>query len=319
MDELNNNYLYPNMVVRCDSPVRKITIQGDKAGIVVEGVNIHTGVSFSYLSRKVIVASGTIETPKLLLASADNGRYKKGIGNHSDQLGRNLVVHPFLYYRGNLNKDDKAKHVNPERHQQEYDFATLMSRHFDSEEYQNKGKLFLFKSRSRPRTKLGELMKGGVKQGEINSSILNKAEFEIQAFMEDLPVRSNHVSLKQGQFDRFGLPISQIHYAQEEDFEPRMKFWLSKMKELLEAMNASPSVNKKDYGMRPPRADHAAGTCRMSADPEDGVVDKNLKVWGTDNLYIISNAVFPNLGAVNPTLTLTSLALRLAEHLKEET
>ena len=44
-------------------------------------------------------------------------------------------------------------------------------------------------------------------------------------------------------------------------------------------------------------------------------MDKNLKVHGTDNIYVCSNAAFSSLGAVNPTLTLTSLAIRLGDQL----
>lgn len=63
------------------------------------------------------------------------------------------------------------------------------------------------------------------------------------------------------------------------------------------------------------RADHAAAVTRMSIKASDGVVNPDLKVHGVDNLYVISNGVFPNLGAVNPTLTLTALALKLGDHL----
>ncbi|MEH2676507.1 MULTISPECIES: GMC oxidoreductase [Bradyrhizobium] len=63
------------------------------------------------------------------------------------------------------------------------------------------------------------------------------------------------------------------------------------------------------------RADHAASTCRMSDSPEHGVVDSNLRVHEMDNLFVCSNAVFPNLGSINPTLTLTALSFRLAKHI----
>lgn len=57
----------------------------------------------------------------------------------------------------------------------------------------------------------------------------------------------------------------------------------------------------------------------MSSDPSSGVVNKDLQVHGMDNLFVCSNAVFPNLGAINPTLTLTALALRLADRLSGAT
>jgi len=61
---------------------------------------------------------------------------------------------------------------------------------------------------------------------------------------------------------------------------------------------------------------HHMGTTRMSADPKQGVVDANCRVHGLANLYIAGAAVYPTAGAVNPTLTLVALSLRLADHLK---
>ncbi len=61
---------------------------------------------------------------------------------------------------------------------------------------------------------------------------------------------------------------------------------------------------------------HHIGTTRMSPDPGEGVVDADCRVHGTPNLYIAGSSVFPTSGLVNPTLTLTALAIRLADHLK---
>lgn len=61
---------------------------------------------------------------------------------------------------------------------------------------------------------------------------------------------------------------------------------------------------------------HHMGTCRMSDDPSRGVVDRDCRVHGIDNLYVAGSAVFPTSGYVNPTLTVVALALRLADHLK---
>jgi choline dehydrogenase-like flavoprotein len=60
---------------------------------------------------------------------------------------------------------------------------------------------------------------------------------------------------------------------------------------------------------------HHMGGARMSGSEKDGVVDNNLKVWGTDNLYICSCAVFPTSSHSNPTLTMLALANRLHQHL----
>jgi choline dehydrogenase-like flavoprotein len=48
---------------------------------------------------------------------------------------------------------------------------------------------------------------------------------------------------------------------------------------------------------------HQMGTCRMSATQWDGVVDPYGKVWGTDGLYVTDASVFPSASGVNPMVT----------------
>jgi choline dehydrogenase-like flavoprotein len=62
---------------------------------------------------------------------------------------------------------------------------------------------------------------------------------------------------------------------------------------------------------------HHIGTTRMHPDPSLGVVNEDCRVHGVANLYVAGSSVFPTAGAANPTLTITALALRLADHLKE--
>jgi len=63
---------------------------------------------------------------------------------------------------------------------------------------------------------------------------------------------------------------------------------------------------------------HHMGSTRMHRDPALGVVDEDCRVHGVANLYVAGSSVFPTAGAANPTLTITALALRLADHLKEK-
>jgi choline dehydrogenase-like flavoprotein len=63
-------------------------------------------------------------------------------------------------------------------------------------------------------------------------------------------------------------------------------------------------------------ASHHMGTTRMGKDPETSVVNENLRVHGTENVYCAGSSVFPTSGCANPTFTLCALSIRLAEHLK---
>jgi choline dehydrogenase-like flavoprotein len=60
---------------------------------------------------------------------------------------------------------------------------------------------------------------------------------------------------------------------------------------------------------------HHMGTTRMARRPEEGVVDPDSRVFGTDNLYMAGSSVFPTMGYANPTLTIVQMTLRLADHL----
>jgi hypothetical protein len=63
---------------------------------------------------------------------------------------------------------------------------------------------------------------------------------------------------------------------------------------------------------------HQVGTTRIAATADAGVVDDNLKVWGTSNLYVCSSSVFPTSGQANPTFLLGVFAVRLAHQLSAD-
>jgi hypothetical protein len=63
---------------------------------------------------------------------------------------------------------------------------------------------------------------------------------------------------------------------------------------------------------------HHLGATRMSEDPQHGVVDRQCRVHGMDNLHIAGSSIFPTGGWAFPTLTIVALGLRLAENLRAQ-
>ncbi|HKG07360.1 MAG TPA: GMC family oxidoreductase [Pedobacter sp.] len=61
---------------------------------------------------------------------------------------------------------------------------------------------------------------------------------------------------------------------------------------------------------------HQAGGLRMSEYENDGVVDRDCKVFGLSNLYVASSAVFPTSSFSNPTMTTIALSLRICDRIK---
>ena len=62
-------------------------------------------------------------------------------------------------------------------------------------------------------------------------------------------------------------------------------------------------------------ATHQMGLVRMGVDSTRSVVDPNLRVWSSPNLYLATTGTFPTAGMAGPTLTDVALSIRLADHL----
>jgi choline dehydrogenase-like flavoprotein len=60
---------------------------------------------------------------------------------------------------------------------------------------------------------------------------------------------------------------------------------------------------------------HHIGTTRMADDDLSGIVDSNCRMHGMTNLFVVGSSVFPTGGFANPTFTIVTLSVRLAQHL----
>jgi choline dehydrogenase-like flavoprotein len=60
---------------------------------------------------------------------------------------------------------------------------------------------------------------------------------------------------------------------------------------------------------------HQMGLMRMGTHAQDGVVDRNCRVFGLDNMFVVGTGIFRTSGQANPTFFATALGLRLADHI----
>ena len=74
-------------------------------------------------------------------------------------------------------------------------------------------------------------------------------------------------------------------------------------------------VNNDRIYHDPSGGGHIMGTTRMGRDPATSVVDADGRVHGYDNFFIAGSSAFPTGSYANPTFTIVSLALRLADTL----
>ena len=136
---------------------------------------------------------------------------------------------------------------------------------------------------------------------------------------EQIPNPNSRVMLSETE-DRWGYKKSKVDWQLTDSDIEHMKTWFELISdELFDVNKFSFIYDKKDFKWeeRYTSAVHHVGTCRMSETPENGVVDKNLKVHGIKNLYVCDGSVFPTSGNVNSSFTISALACRLAQHLSE--
>jgi choline dehydrogenase-like flavoprotein len=137
---------------------------------------------------------------------------------------------------------------------------------------------------------------------------------------EQAPNPDSRVSLSQRR-DALGLPEIKLDWRLGEQDRRSLVTHMHSLAQEFGALGMGRMVIAvKDDGIWPAEVsggNHHMGTTRMSDDPKRGVVDRNSRVHGMDNLYVAGSSVFPTCGSANPTLTIVALTLRLAGELRE--
>jgi len=305
LDDLLSEPKYTNLKFIGMAPVTRLIAESKSRIHAVEYTDPATGATVTAGGDRIIICSGAYEAPKLLMMST-SPYWENGIGNDHDLVGRYPISHPFLSVAGTKDK-------NEERWIQEFDFPTLMSRTYDTEQYQQNGKMFLMKTASLPNVDIAKHMIAGKTRAQIDEVVTGPRQVQLSAFMEQMGQYSNRFSIGEGT-TRSGLPRTKIDFTLPPDFQERANKNLDLMQDVIRQMGYT--VDKdKDRNIGDQDGHHTSSTCRMGKDPTEGVVDADLKVFGTSNLYVCSNAVHPTCAAVNPTLTLVAVTLKLTDHL----
>jgi choline dehydrogenase-like flavoprotein len=143
----------------------------------------------------------------------------------------------------------------------------------------------------------------------------------MKATAEQEPRFENRVALGPVK-DRFGIPKTQLQWRHSaldlrtlQEAAKALGFYLA-AQDVGRARLEPWVLGEGDYPAdETVAAYHHMGGTRMSDDPATGVVDRDCKLFGMANLYVIGSSVFPSGGHGTPTITVTQLALRLSDHL----
>ncbi|MEL6522654.1 MAG: GMC oxidoreductase, partial [Pseudomonadota bacterium] len=89
---------------------------------------------------------------------------------------------------------------------------------------------------------------------------------------------------------------------------------LARGRELISSLLPFEHEIERFGGIEPTEA-HLIGGTPMGDTPENAVLDRNCRVFGTTNLACLGSGAFTTGAAANPTLTLSALSLYAGEQL----
>ena len=149
----------------------------------------------------------------------------------------------------------------------------------------------------------------------------NVYEININTLQEQKPKNENAIILG-NQLDPSNIPLSKIYWKRSSEEKTSARLIAEELGEMfLEndigriALNNYLYDDSIDYYVT--TGNHQLGGTRMGDNPNDSVVDKNLKVHELENLFISGSSTFRSGGHCHPTFTIVKLSLRLADHIKK--
>ncbi|TAL87205.1 MAG: GMC family oxidoreductase [Rhodanobacter sp.] len=253
------------------------------------------------LARNVVVAGYAIETPRLLLISA-NQRFPDGLANSSGLVGKNLMVQSNQAVWGVLDEEVRSYKGPP---------SLSISEHWN---YQDKDKDFFggyaYMSQGPLPAGWASALNGRGLWGVNLSREMQKYNHQagLKIVGETLPQERNRVTLADEK-DQYGLPITRITYSFCDNDKKLIAHSLNFMEQALEAAGGKEIWREQDDTC------HLNGTARMGDDPKTSVVNADGRSWDIPNLWICDGSVFPTVGGVNPSLTIQALACRTAHRI----
>jgi choline dehydrogenase-like flavoprotein len=306
--------------------VTDITLSENLSRVDAVKVQNYKGKSFTAKVDKFILATGGIENPRIMLNC--NRQIKAGIGNSAGLVGRFFTEHPHTQVGEFIFEDRYAKDT------ESVSFFSPTPRFMQKEKILNFGLRAWryrnpFQSNSNFKKKIKKILCDWSK--DLTSKIFSKECFNeglLYIASEQEPNFSSRITLGD-ELDQFGmkranldwqlseLDIRTIKRGTESFAKAFAELGLGRVRIfdwLLADTPEFPGLDEGDVG-----GNHHMCTTRMGTSAQNGVVDSNQKVFGINNFYVAGSSVFSTGGHANPTLTITQMSLRLADHLNRMT
>jgi choline dehydrogenase-like flavoprotein len=276
----------------------------------VEIVDMTTKKTEEFYARLLFLNASTVGTAFILLNSISS-RFPNGLGNGSDQVGRNLMDHhKGLSFTASV-EGFEDKYYFGRRPTPVYipRFRNVTGKSADFlRGYHFGGSAF------RPR-QAGDAVIGS----SLKENLCEPGQWQIglYAFGECLPYADNRITLSRDKKDQWERPLLEIDCAFREN-EKNMHEDIKKTGlELLESSGFKNPVARGSLSF-PGNANHEMGIARMGNDPKTSVLNKFNQMHEVPNLFITDGSCMTSGSCVNPSLTYMALTARACDYAVKE-
>ncbi len=266
------------------------------------GVHYHRNGAWNFQRAKnVVVAGYAIETPRLLLASA-NQDFPNGLANSSGLVGKNLMTQTNAAVWGRMDEPVRWYKGPP---------SLAITEHWNYDDKKDFHGGYCWMGQGPLPNEWASVLTGA--KGLWGASLREEMRhynqmIGVKMVGEMLPNEANRVTLADD-LDQYGLRVARITYAWGENDKILVKHALERMGASIEAIGA------KDMFEQPDDTCHLGGTARMGHDRRSSVVNVDCRSWDIPNLWVCDGSVFPTVGGVNPSLTIQAIAIRTADRI----
>ena len=259
-----------------------------------------------YYAKIIFLNASTLGTTHILLNSVSDA-FPTGLGNTSDQVGRNLMDHhygvgAFGSFEGFQDKYTFGRRPN----------GIYIPRFRNLDGGNSAGYV------------RGFGYQGGASRGRATSEgigiELKEAVTEpgnwgvwIGSWGEMLPYEDNRVTLNKTKTDKWGLPTLDIDCEFKENEFAMRKDMRNSGAEMLEAAGMK-NVGSFDDLPAPGFCIHEMGTARMGHDPKTSVLNKWNQMHDVQNVFITDGSCMTSSACQNPSVTYMALTARAVDH-----
>jgi choline dehydrogenase-like flavoprotein len=257
---------------------------------------------------KIIFLNASAIASSSILMNSKSSRFQNGLGNDSDQLGRNIMDHHLAvgasgeydgfedsyYYGRRPNGVYIPRYRNWGNDKRDY------VRGFG---YQG--------GASRGSWSRGVGMEGFGAAFKDSLSDPGGWTMGIGGFGEMLPNEKNRFTLTD-QKDKWGLPVINFDAAYGDNELKMRKDMQNDAVEMLEAAGLKNVRGYNDPTKNPGIGIHEMGTARMGRDPKTSVLNANNQIHACKNVFMTDGAAMTSASCVNPSLTYMALTARAA-------